>query len=108
ELTWWHAGITPRLLARDCKRARERAKRDHDPGQELGRHLLEIEIEIFDLPVRIDIRELAEHAWHIEVRGVGARHDLVERDLQHVARLRLLDVNRSSQRVRSASRKVRA
>ena len=82
--------------------------RQHDAGQELGRHLVEVEIEVFDLAVLIDGRELAEHAGHVEVRRIGARHDLVQRDLEHVARLRLLDVDRSGQRVRPAAGKIGA
>ena len=46
-----HARIAARLLARDAERAGERAQRQNDAGQELGLHLVEVEIEIFDLAV---------------------------------------------------------
>ena len=78
------------------------------PGRNSVCHLVEVEIEIFDLAVRVELRELAEHARHVEVRGIGARNDLVERDLQHVARLRFLDIDRAGQRVRPAAREIGA
>ena len=108
EFAGRHARVAARLLARDAERARERAQRQHDAGQELGRHLVEIEIHIFDLAVLIDGRELAEHARHVEVRRIGARDDLVERHFEHVARLRFLDVDRSGQRVRPAAGEIGA
>ena len=83
-------------------------QRQNDAGQELGRHLIEIEIQVFDLAVLIDARELAEHSRHVEVRRIGARNDLVERDLEHVARLRFLDIDRPGQSVRPASGEIGA
>ena len=63
---------------------------------------------IFDLAVLIDARELAEHSGHVEVRRVGARNDLVEPDLEHVARLRFLDIDRPGQGVRPAAGEIGA
>src|SRR5439155_11670708 len=97
-----------RLLARDPERTRERAQRQNDARQKLSLHIFKIEIKIFYLTILIDGRELAEHTRHVEVRRVSARYDLVQPDLEHVARLRALDINRSGQGVRSATGKVGA
>src|SRR5205823_8162151 len=103
-----HARVAAGLLARDPERTRERAQRQNDARQELGLHIFKIEIKIFYLTVLIDGRELAEHARHVEVRRISARYDLVQRDLEHVGRLRALYINRSGQGVRSATGKVGA
>src|SRR2546430_12155463 len=50
--------------------------------------------------------KLPEHAGHIEVGAVGARHDLVDPDFENVARFRALDVDRTGQRVRSSSGEI--
>ena len=39
-----HARVAARLLARDAERAGERPQRQNDAGQELGLHLVEVEI----------------------------------------------------------------
>ena len=78
------------------------------PGRNSVCHVVEIEIQIFDLAVLIDVRELAEHAGHVEVRRIGARNDLVEPDLEHVARLRFLDIDRPRQGVRPATGEIGA
>src|SRR6202521_3839233 len=91
KLSRRHAAVASRFFARDGDRTWERLERNHDAGKELGRHLVKIEIDVLDLAIRIECRELAEHAGNVEVRGVGAGHDLVERYLQYVARLRALD-----------------
>ena len=51
---------------------------------------------------------MAEQSRHVEVRRIGARDDLVQRDLEHVARLRFLDVDRPGQRMRAAAGKIGA
>ena len=71
-------------------------------------HPVEVEIKILDLAIRIECRKFAEHAGNVEVRGVGAGHDLVERHLQHIARLRFLDIDGPGQRVRPTAGKIRA
>ena len=106
EFAGRHARIAARLLARDAKRAREWAHRQNDAGQELGRHVVEIEIHVLDLAVLIDARKLAEHARDVEVRRVCARNDFVEPDLEHVARLRFLDIDGPGQSVRPAPGKI--
>ena len=89
-------------------RTGEWLERNDDAGKKLGRHLVEVEIDILDLTVRIERRKFAEHARHVEVCGIGAGHDLVERHLQHIARLRFLDIDGSRQRVRSTAGKIGA
>ena len=78
------------------------------PGRELGHLALEVEVEILDLSFGKLVGKLAEHAGNVEVGRVRARHDLVDADLQHVTGLGALDVYRARERVRSASREVRA
>src|SRR6266851_2021714 len=107
KLSGWHAAIASRFLTRDGERTRERLKRNHDAGKELGRHLVKIEIKILNLAIRIERREFAEHAGNVEVRGVGAGHDLVERHLQHIARLRTLYIDGPRQGVRPTTGKIR-
>src|SRR5260370_2212844 len=107
KLTRRHAAIASRFLTRDGERTRERLKRDHDAGEELGRHLVKIERKILDLAISIEGWEFAEHAGNIEVRGVGAGHDLVERTLQYIAGLRTLDIDGPRQRVRPTAGKIR-
>src|SRR5258705_13352092 len=77
KLSRRHAAIASRFLARDGERPWERLKRNHNARQKLGRHLVEIEIKILDLAIRIECREFAEHAGNVEVSGIGAGHDLV-------------------------------
>src|SRR6267142_1130266 len=84
KLSRRHAAIASRFFTRDGNRTRERLKRNHDAGKELSRHLVKIEIKILNLAIRIECREFAEHAGNVEVRGVGAGDDLVERDLQYI------------------------
>jgi len=107
KLSRRHAAIASRFLTRDGDRTRERLKRNHDAGKELGRHLVKVEIKILNLAIRIECWEFAEHAGNVEVRGVGAGHDLVERHLQHIARLRALDIDGPRQRVRPTTGKIR-
>src|SRR5215210_3272314 len=102
-----HAAITTRFFPRDGQRTREWLERNHDAGKKLGRHLVEIEIEIFHLAVRVERRELAEQPGDVEVGSVGAGHDLVQRHLQYIAGLRSLDIDWAFQRVRAATRKIR-
>jgi hypothetical protein len=61
-----------------------------------------------DLSVAIFLGELAEHARHVEIRGIGARYDFIDGDLEHIARLRSFDKNRSGQGVRPAAGEIRA
>src|SRR6202048_4018782 len=72
KLSGRHATIASRFPTRDGDRTRERLKRNHDAGKELGRHLVKIEIKILNLAIRIECRELAEHAGDVDGRGGGA------------------------------------
>ena len=78
------------------------------PGRNSVTILVQVEIEIFDLAVLVDLRELPEHAGHVEVRRIGARHDLVDPHLEHVAGLRAFDIDRPGEGVRPAAREVGA
>ena len=103
------ARVAAGLLARDGERAREWPQRQNDAGQELGLHACRgRDNRYLTWPSWIDARELAEHSRHVEVRRVGARDDLVEPDLEHVARLRFLDIDRSGQSVRPAAGEIGA
>ncbi len=86
----------------DC--AREGRQRNLDTGSEFRHLAIEVEVEVLDLPLREAVRELAEHAWHVEIRGVGARHDLVDAHLEHVARLSAFDVHWPCQSMGTATR----
>ena len=103
-----HARIAAWVLAGDRERSGERPDRQDDAGQELRRHRIEVEIEVFDLAVLVDVGKLAEHARDVEIRRIGARYDLVERHLEDVAGLGPFDVDRARERVRAAAGEVGA
>src|SRR4051794_8098792 len=107
EFAGRHAAIASGFLARDRERPGEWLKRNHDTGKKLGRHLVEIEIDVLHLAVGVDGRKLAEHARDVKVRSVGAGHDLVERYLQHIARLGALDIDGTCQGMGATTRKIR-
>src|SRR2546429_9935306 len=91
EFSGRHAAVASGFFARDSERTGEWLKRNHDAGKKLGRHLVEIEIDVLHLAVGVDGRELAEHARDVEVGSVDAGHELVVRQLQQIARLAGLD-----------------
>src|SRR5690349_13669973 len=107
EFSRRHAAIASGFLARDSQRTGEWLQRNHNAGKKLGRHLVEVEIEVLYLAIGVDSRELAEHAGDVEVRSVGAGHDLVERHLQHIARLGPLDIDGTRQGMRTTAGKIR-
>ncbi len=108
EFAGRNGAVLTRLLARDAERTGERPDRNPDARQELGDHAIEIEIDVLDLAVLIFLRKLAEHAGHVEIGPISARHDLVEPHLEHVAGLGAVDVDRTGHCVRTAPREVGA
>src|SRR5207249_9903982 len=101
-----HRAVLPRLRASDAHNPWERRQRNLDPRREFSDLALEIEVEILDLPFWKLARKLAEHAGHVEVRAIGARHDLVDADLEHVSRLGTFDIDRPGQRMRSTAGEI--
>ena len=95
-----------RLGACDADGAGKGCQWNFDAGCELGNLAFEIEVKVFDLSLGKLAGKLPEHAGHIEVGAVGARHDLVDPDFENVARFRALDVDRTGQRVRSSSGEI--
>ncbi len=91
------------LRARDAERSGRRTQRNFDAGGEFGDLALPIQIEIFHLAVGKFLRELAEQAGHVEIGAPRPRHDLVDLDLQDVARLGAVDEHRTGDGHRAAS-----
>jgi len=58
KLSRRHAAIASRFLTRDGNRTEGNGLSGyHDAGNELGRHLVKIEIKILNLAIRIECRE---------------------------------------------------
>ena len=65
--TWRHRVVPARLGTCDTERPWKRPQRNFDAGSEFSYLTLEVDVKVFDLTVRELLRELAEHAWNIEV-----------------------------------------
>src|SRR5205823_3658424 len=101
-----HRAILAGLGTGDADGPGKRRQRYFDARRELGNLTFQIEIEILDLTLGKLGRKLAEHSRHVEVGAVGARHNLVDANPEHVAWLRALDVHGAGQGVRAATGKV--
>src|ERR1700738_4126277 len=95
-----HAGAQGREISirrRQAKGALEWLEGNGDVGHELALHSTEVEVHVFDLSLRVILREEAstERTWVVEHGAPLVRPDSLEPDLQHVARLGLVHGTRS-------------
>ena len=97
-----YRAVAPGLLARHAEGAGERRERDEHAGQELDELAVQVEVKVLHLAVRVVLGELAEHARYVEVGAVGARHDAVDLDFEHIAGLGAVDEDRPGDGVRAA------
>src|ERR1700724_1945820 len=87
------------ITIRRCqaKGALEWLEGNGDVGHELPLHGTEIEVHVFDLSLRVILRQEAstERTWVVEHGAPLVRSDSLKPDLQHVSRLGLVHGNRS-------------
>src|SRR5215510_6523067 len=103
------AGSQRRIVAigrRQAERSLKRLEWNGDVSSKLCLHVLEIKIYIFDLTLRIILRQQTspQTPGIIEHSGPGKRMQPFIPDLQHVTRFRAVHGNRADDGVRSLAR----